>query len=179
PRAPARDDRRGFATAHPQPRPRPKAQLCRHIGTYAGLLALCLVLWAATPHFLTVSNLLNILEQTSINAIVAVGMTYVIISGGIDLSVGSILTVAGIALALALEGGVPAPAAIVLALATGTACGLANGVLITFGRLSPFIATLGMMSVARGAALMLAEGRPISGFSEGFRALATARVLMV
>jgi ribose transport system permease protein len=64
-------------------------------------------------------------------------------------------------------------------LATGTACGLANGLFITLGRLPPFIATLGMMSVARGAALMLAEGRPISGFSEGFRALATARLLTV
>jgi len=159
-------------------RPRWKAQRSRQIGTFAGLVVLCLVLWAATPHFLTVSNLLNVLEQTSINAIVAVGMTYVIISGGIDLSVGSVLAVAGIVLALALEGGLPAPVAIVLALATGTACGLANGVLITFGRLPPFIATLGMMSVARGAALMLAEGRPISGFSEGFRALATARVLV-
>ena len=64
-----------------------------------------LVLWAATPHFLTVSNLLNVLEQTSINAIVAVGMTFVIISGGIDLSVGSVLALSGIALALALEAG--------------------------------------------------------------------------
>jgi ribose transport system permease protein len=162
-----------------QTRPRLRAQRSRQIGTFAGLVALCLVLWAATPHFLTISNLLNVLEQTSINAIVAVGMTYVIISGGIDLSVGSVLAVSGIALALALEGGVPAPAAIVLALATGTAGGLTNGLLITFGRLPPFIATLGMMSVARGAALMLAEGRPISGFSEGFRALATARVLLV
>jgi ribose transport system permease protein len=162
-----------------QPRFRLKAQRSRQLGTFAGLLALCVVLWAATPHFLTVSNLLNVLEQTSINAIVAVGMTYVIISGGIDLSVGSVLAVAGIALALALEGGLPAPAAIGIALATGTVCGLANGVLITLGRLPPFIATLGMMSVARGAALMLAEGRPISGFSEGFRALATARVVMV
>jgi ribose transport system permease protein len=166
-------------TAGLQSRPRLKAQRVRQIGTFAGLLALCLFLWAATPHFLTVSNLLNVLEQTSINAVVAVGMTYVIISGGIDLSVGSVLAVAGIALALALEGGLPAPVAIVLALATGTACGLTNGLLVTFGRLPPFIATLGMMSVARGAALMLAEGRPISGFSEGFRTLATARVLMV
>jgi len=160
-------------------RPRLRAQRSRQIGTFAGLVVLCVVLWAATPHFLTISNLLNVLEQTSINAIVAVGMTFVIISGGIDLSVGSVLAVAGIALALALEGRAPAPAAIILALATGTACGLANGLLITFGRLPPFIATLGMMSVARGAALMLAEGRPISGFSEGFRALATARVLTI
>jgi len=159
--------------------PRLKAHRARQLGTFAGLLALCIVLWAATPHFLTVSNLLNVLEQTSINAIVAVGMTFVIISGGIDLSVGSVLALAGIALASGLEDGVPAPAAIVLALATGTTCGLANGLLITFGRLPPFIATLGMMSVARGGALMLAEGRPISGFTEGFRALAGGRVLMV
>ena len=151
----------------------------RQLGTFAGLVTLCLILWAATPHFLTTSNLLNVLEQTSLNAIVAVGMTFVIISGGIDLSVGSVLAFAGIALARALEAGVPAPLAIALAMAVGVACGLANGALITFGRLPPFIATLGMMSVARGAALMLAEGRPISGFSEGFRALATERVLMI
>ena len=153
--------------------------MTRQLGTFAGLLALCVVLWAATPHFLTVSNLLNVLEQTSINAIVAVGMTFVIISGGIDLSVGSVLALAGIALASGLASGVPAPASLALALATGTACGLVNGTLITFGRLPPFIATLGMMSVARGAALMVAEGRPISGFTEGFRALATSRWLMV
>ena len=151
----------------------------RQLGTFAGLLALCLSLWAATPHFLTVSNLLNVLEQTALNAIVAMGMTFVIISGGIDLSVGSVLAFAGIGLALALEHAVPAPAAIAIALAMGTGCGLLNGALITIGRLPPFIATLGMMSVARGAALMLAEGRPISGFSDGFRAIAAERVLAI
>jgi ribose/xylose/arabinose/galactoside ABC-type transport system permease subunit len=156
-----------------------QAQSKRQLGTFAGLLALCSILWAATPHFLTVSNLLNVLEQTAINAIVAVGMTFVIISGGIDLSVGSILALSGIALGSALQAGVAAPLAIALALAVGLACGLVNGALVTFGRLPPFIATLGMMSVARGAALMLAEGRPISGFGEEFRLLATGRVLMV
>jgi ribose transport system permease protein len=151
----------------------------RQLGTLAGLLLLCVLLWASTPHFLTVSNLLNVLEQTSINAIVAVGMTFVIVSGGIDLSVGSVLAVSGIGLGLALQAGVPPIAAIPLALAIGWICGLANGLLVTVGRLPPFIATLGMMSVARGAALMLAEGRPISGFSDGFRGLATERVLMI
>ncbi len=151
----------------------------RQLGTFAGLVALCVTLWAATPHFLTVSNLLNVLEQTSINAIVAVGMTFVIISGGIDLSVGSVLALSGIVLASALEAGFPAAAACTLALAVGATCGLFTGALITLGRLPPFIATLGMMSVARGAALMAAEGRPISGFGEGFRALAIGRVLMV
>ena len=151
----------------------------RQLGTFAGLLALCLTLWVATPHFLTVSNLLNVLEQTAINAIVAVGMTFVIISGGIDLSVGSVLALSGIALGSALEAGAPVPVAMALALAVGLGCGLVNGVLVTFGRLPPFIATLGMMSVARGAALMLAEGRPISGFDDGFRLLATGRVLVM
>jgi ribose/xylose/arabinose/galactoside ABC-type transport system permease subunit len=156
-----------------------QVQSKRQLGTFAGLLALCVILWAATPHFLTVSNLLNVLEQTTINAIVAVGMTFVIISGGIDLSVGSILALSGIALGSALQAGTGAPLAIGLALAVGLACGLVNGALITWGRLPPFIATLGMMSVARGAALMVAEGRPISGFGEEFRLLATGRVLMV
>jgi ribose transport system permease protein len=151
----------------------------RQLGTLAGLVALSVLLWALTPHFLTVSNLLNVLEQTSINAIVAVGMTYVIVSGGIDLSVGSVLAFSGVVLASGLSAGAPTPVGLVLALGVGSACGLANGMLISFGRLPPFIVTLGMMSVARGAALMWAEGRPISGFPESFRALATERVLVI
>jgi ribose transport system permease protein len=156
-----------------------RVRATRQLGTFAGLVALSAALWAATPHFLTVSNLLNVLEQTSINAIVAVGMTFVIVSGGIDLSVGSVLALSGIALARALEAGLPAPVAIVIALVTGLTCGVGNGLLVTYGRLPSFIATLGMMSIARGGALMVAEGRPISGFSEGFRELATGRVLMI
>jgi ribose transport system permease protein len=151
----------------------------RRLGTLAGLLGLCVLLWGLTPHFLTVSNLLNVLEQTAINATIAAGMTFVIISGGIDLSVGSLLAVAGVVLAALLHGGAPVPVAVIAALAAGFAFGVLNGVAISWGRLPPFIATLGMMSVARGAALMLAEGRPISGFSDGFRAIATERVLAV
>ncbi|MCC6163077.1 MAG: ABC transporter permease [Acidobacteria bacterium] len=148
----------------------------RQVGTVAGLVALCVGLWILTPHFLTVSNLLNVLDQTAINAIVAVGMTFVIVSGGIDLSVGSVLALSGIVLGNALAAGMPMPAAIALGLVVGTACGTINGALVSWGRLPPFIATLGMMSVARGVALMLAEGRPVSGFDEGFRMLATSRV---
>jgi ribose transport system permease protein len=156
-----------------------RVRATRQLGTFAGLVVLSVALWAATPHFLTVSNLLNVLEQTSINAIVAVGMTFVIVSGGIDLSVGSVLALSGIALARALAAGLPTPLAIAIALVTGLMCGVGNGLLVTYGRLPSFIATLGMMSIARGGALLAAEGRPISGFSEGFRALATERVLMV
>jgi len=151
----------------------------RQLGTLSGLLGLILVLWALTPHFLTISNLLNIAEQATIIAIVAAGMTFVIITGGIDLAVGSVLAFSGVVMASALLRGLPLPLALMIGLGVGLACGLVNGLLITVGRLPPFIATLGMMSVARGAALMFTEGRPISGFAEGFRSLATGEVLRV
>ena len=148
----------------------------RQFGTLIGLVALSLVLWALTPHFLTVANILNIAQQTSINAIVAVGMTYVILSGGIDLSVGSIVALSGVALGAALQSGQPAVSAVIVAMAVGVVCGLVNGVLVSWGGLPPFIVTLGMMSVARGAALLVTEGRPISGFDAGFRSLATGEI---
>jgi len=151
----------------------------RRFGTVAGLIGLCLLLWILTPHFLTVANALNVMEQTSINAIVAVGMTYVIISGGIDLSVGSLLALAGVVLAGALKAGWPAALAIAAGLGVGAATGLINGLVIAVGRLPPFIMTLGMMSVARGAALLVTDGRPISGFEASFRSIATGRVLGV
>ena len=87
----------------------------RQFGTLIGLLVLSAVLWALTPHFLTVANMLNIAQQTSINAIVAVGMTFVILSGGIDLSVGSIVALSGVVLGTALQAGQPLPVARVLA----------------------------------------------------------------
>src|SRR4030081_863517 len=79
----------------------------RQFGTLIGLMLLSAALWILTPHFLTVSNLVNVVEQTSINAIVAVGMTFVILSGGIDLSVGSIVALAGVVLGTSLQGGQP------------------------------------------------------------------------
>jgi ribose/xylose/arabinose/galactoside ABC-type transport system permease subunit len=151
----------------------------RQLGTLAGLAGLCALLTALTPHFLTVSNLLNVAEQTAINAIIAVGMTFVILSGGIDLSVGSIVALSGVVLGSALHAGLPVPVAVGLGLLTGAACGLVNGALVTRGRLPPFIATLGMMSMARGAALLYTNGRPISGFDAGFRAISTGRPLMI
>jgi ribose transport system permease protein len=151
----------------------------RQLGTLSGLLGLIVVLWILTPHFLTVSNLLNVAQQATIIAIIAVGMTFVIITGGIDLSVGSVLAFAGVVMANALQSGLPLPLALLIGLGVGLLCGVINGLLITVGRLPPFIATLGMMSVARGAALMFTEGRPISGFSEGFRSIATGEILRI
>jgi ribose transport system permease protein len=151
----------------------------RQFGTLIGLFVLFVILWILTPHFLTISNLLNIAQQTSINAIIAVGMTFVIITAGIDLSVGSIMAFSGVVLASALDAGIPIPVAIIIGLVMGLLCGLINGILITHGRLPPFISTLGMMSVARGAALLYTDGRPISGFSQEFRFLATGEILHI
>lgn len=151
----------------------------RQFGTLLGLIALSAVLWGLTPHFLTVSNLLNVAQQTSINAVIAAGMTFVIVSGGIDLSVGSIVALSGVVLGTALQDGQPAAVALPLALAVGTACGLVNGTLVSWGGLPPFIVTLGMMSVARGAALVFTEGRPVSGFDGGFRSIATGTVASI
>lgn len=151
----------------------------RQFGTLIGLILLCIILWILTPHFLTISNLLNVTQQTSINAIIAVGMTFVIITAGIDLSVGSIMAFAGVVLASALDSGISMPLALLISILVGTFCGLVNGLLITYGKLPPFISTLGMMSVARGAALLYTQGRPISGFSEDFRFLATGEILSI
>ena len=151
----------------------------RQFGTLIGLFVLSIILWILSPHFLTISNLLNIAQQTSINAIIAVGLTFVIITAGIDLSVGSIMAFSGVVLASALNAGIPIPIAIIIGLAVGLLCGLINGILITHGHLPPFISTLGMMSVARGAALLYTDGRPISGFSQEFRFLATGEILHI
>lgn len=151
----------------------------RQFGTLSGLIALSIVLWILTPHFLTVSNLLNVAQQTAIVAIIAVGMTFVIITAGIDLSVGSVLAFSGVVMATLLQKGVPLVVALLAGLGAGLLCGLLNGLLITVGRLPPFIATLGMMSVARGAALVFTEGRPVSGFSATFRQIAVGEVFHI
>ncbi len=148
----------------------------RRAGTLVGLFLLCALLSALTPFFLTRSNLMNVMEQTAINAVIAVGMTFVILSAGIDLSVGSITALAGVVLANRLQAGWGLFPAIAAGVATGAACGLLSGLLITRGKLPPFIATLGMMSMARGAALLFTDGRPISGFDESLRWLSTGRL---
>ncbi|MEE8436935.1 MAG: ribose ABC transporter permease, partial [Candidatus Neomarinimicrobiota bacterium] len=110
---------------------------------------------------------------------IAVGLTFVIITAGIDLSVGSILAFSGVVLASVLNAGIPIPIALMAGLGVGLLCGVSNGILISYGRLPPFISTLGMMSVARGAALLYSQGRPISGFSNDYRYLATGEIFHI
>jgi ribose/xylose/arabinose/galactoside ABC-type transport system permease subunit len=127
--------------------------------------------------FFSLSNLSNVLLQASVNTIIALGMTFVIISGGIDLSVGSIVAVSGVAVGMLLHSGVPTPLAVLCTICVGAVCGALNGIVIVKFNVAPFIATLGMMSAARGGALMMTEGRSISGFSTAFVWLGTGSII--
>ncbi|MCD8352229.1 MAG: ABC transporter permease, partial [Planctomycetaceae bacterium] len=141
------------------------------------LIGLCVVLTIMSKGiFLTRGNLINIASQVTVNAIVSVGMTIVLITGGIDLSVGSVLGFSGMLLALLLKAGTPVPAAMAACLAIGAGCGLINGLLITRGKLPPFIATLGMMNIARAGALLVSGGRSISSFPASFRFIGAGRI---
>jgi len=147
-----------------------RATWWQRVGPLLGLALLCVVLAVASPHFLTVDNLLNVLRQSAINAILALGQLVVIVTAGIDLSIGSIVGLTIVLLAMMMRGGMASALACVLTVAAGAAVGLGNGLLLTRLKLPhPFISTLGTMNVARGAALLLAAGVPISGLPSGFR----------
>ncbi|WGF89737.1 ABC transporter permease [Marinivivus vitaminiproducens] len=147
-------------------------------GPLIGLLLLCIGFSIASEYFLSIRNGLNILDQVTVLGILAIGMTMVIIIGGIDLSVGSVLALSMMMMGwLAKTAGLPLPLAMLLGIATGAACGLVSGALITFARLPPFIATLAVMSVARGLANLLTNGQQIVGYPTWFTSLATVRHL--
>lgn len=148
-------------------------QVLSRLKSLIGLALLVFVLSLLSPHFLTTENLLNITRQVAVNAILATGMTFVIISAGIDLSVGSVLALSGCVMAIALHAGVGIFPGILLAVGVGSLCGLANGFMTGYLRVPPFIATLGMMSVARGLALVVTGGYPIFELPEGFSYLGT------
>lgn len=138
-------------------------------GPLLGLIVLVVVLSFLSPFFLTVNNVFNIFQQISVLAILALGSTAVIISGGIDLSVGSVIGLAGIVTGWTFhEAGMPMEVAIATGLAVGAMAGLMNGILVTVGGLPPFIATLAMLSVARGFALVVSNGEPISEYPNWF-----------
>jgi len=157
-----------------------KVQIGRILKSYGILiafLAVCAILAVLSPAFLTWTNLRNVVRQSSIIGIMAVGVTFVILTGGIDLSVGSILAVSGMFAAGALQGGMSIPTVIILGMLVGIVCGLINGLIITIGKITPFVATLGMMSIARGVTLIYSQGYPISGFSDAFRFIGGGYIL--
>lgn len=133
-----------------------------------GLVAFSIVISMMNDRFLTSSNILNILRQTSINSIIAAGMTFVIITGGIDLSVGSTLALSGAVAAFLIGSGANPLVGIAAALAVGSLIGLVNGLAITKGKLQPFIVTLATMTIFRGATMVFTDGKPISsGYEKG------------
>lgn len=148
----------------------------RDAGTLIGLILISVVFASMSPTFLTAPNLLNVLQQSSINACIALGMTLVIINGGIDLSVGPVAALTATLAAAMMVGGVPIPLAILGALAVGAACGFVNGALIAWGGLQPFIVTLGGLSLYRALALIYTGGQPIFGLPDSFRALTNGTI---
>lgn len=132
-------------------------------GALTALIVLVIVLSALSGDFLTADNLLNVGVQAAVVAVLAFGVTFVIVSAGIDLSVGSVAALSAVVLAWsATSAGVPVVLAVVLAVATGIVAGLVNGFLVAYGKLPSFIATLAMLSVARGLSLVISDGSPIA-----------------
>jgi ribose transport system permease protein len=153
--------------------------LQQNIGRFTIVIVFILLIVAGSflsEYFLTVNNFLNILLQASINLVIALGMTYVITTGGIDLSVGSTLAVAGMVLAKLIVAGVSLPSAVLITLVLGALLGAINGFLITRIGLPPFIATMGTMSVYRGIALISNDGRPAYGLSAKTLSVIAGRV---
>lgn len=160
----------------PSSAPRRLPALSGVTGPVLGLLVLCMVLALTTESFLTTRNVLNILDQITVLGILAVGMTFVILIGGIDLAVGSVLALAMMVMAyLTSVLGMPLPVSIVCALGVAGLAGLTSGVLVARFGVSAFIATLAMMSVARGLANMITDGQQIVGFPEWFNLMAIVR----
>lgn len=137
--------------------------------TLIALVGLMIVITIINPSFLTTNNLLNLLLQVTANGFIAFGMTFVILTGGIDLSVGSSLALSSALAAGLIGGGLPVPVAIVLAICLGGFFGMLNGLLIAYGKLAPFIVTLATMTIFRGATLVYTNGNPVTkGLSDSF-----------
>jgi len=134
-----------------------------------GLLLFSIVISIISPRFLSIYNILNILRQTSINAIIAAGMTFVILTGGIDLSVGSLLAFCGAVSAALISSNQPLIIVLLVSLTLGTLLGLTTGIIISRGRVQAFIATLVTMTMLRGATLVFTQGKPINA-GEGIAA---------
>ncbi|WP_420812288.1 ABC transporter permease subunit [Planococcus maitriensis] len=140
--------------------------LFQKIAPFIGLILIIIIITAINPSFLSMSNILNVLRQVSINALIAFGMTFVILTGGIDLSVGSILALTGAVTAGMMASGIDPILAMLLGLFLGAVLGAINGVIIAKGKVAPFIATLATMTIYRGLTLVYTEGRPVSGLGD-------------
>src|SRR5215471_3865049 len=146
---------------------------------FVSLVALCIVIAALEPRFLSAGNLAGVARQTAVITIMAMGMTIVMVSGGIDLSVGSVMALSGVAGALAMVAGAPIILGIATAIAAGALCGLATGAAIASLRIPPFIVTLGAMGIYRGLTLLITDGKAVVGVPSRFGYLAEGKLLGV
>jgi ribose transport system permease protein len=144
---------------------------------FLSLILLFVALWIASPNFLTATNLSSVVRQTAVINIMALGMTIIIITGGIDLSVGSILGLAGLLGTMAMEAGASIVAGIGIGLLAGLVCGFLNGFMITQLKIAPFIVTLGTLGIYRGAALIISNGLPVHNVPPAFSFLGEGTVL--
>ena len=142
------------------------------------LVVVFVVLCFVSPVFFTSNNLINVVEQTTVTALIAIGMTFVIITAGIDLSVGSTAAMSGvIGVSLIVNQGVSWPLAVIIGVLIGAVIGLGNGLLITVANLNPFIATLGMMSVVRGFDYITTNGQVVFGVPDAFGVLGSGKII--
>jgi ribose transport system permease protein len=151
--------------------------LLQRLLPFLSLIVLFIGLSIASPYFLTANNLTSVFRQTAVFNTMALGMTIVIISGGIDLSVGSILGLAGLIGTLALERGYPIVVGVLVGIAVGMLCGFLNGLLITRLRIPPFVVTLGTLGIYRGLALIFSNGLPVHKIPAGFSFLGEGSLL--
>jgi ribose transport system permease protein len=149
------------------------------LGIFVGFLLMLVVFGLSSKYFFTVENLLNIAKQSSIIAVIAFGMTLVIISGGIDLSVGSVVALSAVVMATLMKKGVAPVLAVALGFGVGIAAGLLNGVFISRVKLAPFIVTLGSMSYLRGLGLVFTKGMPVYGVAPGVRFIGNGSLWVV
>lgn len=139
------------------------------LGLVVALAAIVVILSLLKPTFLTTANLINVVRQISINGILAVGVTYVLLTGGVDLSMGSLVALTGVVAAgLAHPQQYPTLVPVLGGVSAGAICGSVNGLFVTKGRVAPFIVTLGMMTIARGLALVISGGKPVSNLAPQF-----------
>ena len=141
------------------------------LGIFIAFVLLCVIMGFASPVFLKVDNFLNVFQQVSINFVVALGMSYVIISGGIDLSIGSNMAVVGLLMAMMMKAGIDVFPSILAGLLLSGIIGLLNGTMIAYLKLPPFITTLGMMYIARGFAYTITGGQPVYTLPASFTAI--------
>jgi ribose transport system permease protein len=146
---------------------------------FVTLAALFIGLAFASPHFLTSTNLSSVVRQTAVINIMALGMTVIIVAGGIDLSVGAILAMGGLLGTMAMEQGMPIPAGILIGVLAGTFWGTVNGTLTTRLRIAPFIVTLGTLGIVRGLTLIISNGLPVHRIPPAFSFLGEGTILGV